>query len=380
MHHSPARSATALVLALLAACSEKPREPSGQGIPPAAEFVLTAGDSAFWIASEGGDIRVRGAPLELARLDGRFFELYVVDDDHSFQSAELVGQSIYRRDLRTGDSVLVYRDSIVPRLAIEYSSKHPDDRRIGPDDDTDESPLWHAASTLEVEAVHGPFLSYSVHTDVERESAPLWHTSRRGVVDLRTGHAATLAEVAGADRPNVERQRDIEMKSVLDSVHRTRDERGTRASAALSHYHLDAASFTITTVDGAPAIAYTLPGAGYGDAGHMLPLTPIRFAGPPWWRDVSTTLPAASADRSREVWRHANYEVLVRYDSTGAARLSLRDKTSREWAVGRVGSPATRVFWLDQPALDADTRHALARAFQEAAGYGALTRVAVYAP
>ena len=380
MRYSCARLAAALPFVLLAACSDKPRGSSSEPVPPAAEFVLTAGDSAFWIASDGRDIRVRGAPLELARLDGRFFEVYVVDDDHSFQSAELVGQSVYRRDLRTGDSVLDYRDSIVPRLAIEYASKYPDDHRIAPDDDTDESPLWNAASTLDLDDVHGPFLSYTVHTDVERESAPLWHTSRRGVIDLRTGHAATLADVAGADQENVAHRRDEALKVVLDSVRRTRDERGARASAALSHYRLDAGSFGITTVDGGPAVAFAVPGAGYGDAGHMLPLAPIRIANPSWWGDVSATLPVGSADGSRDVWRHGAYEVLVRYDSIGNARVSLRDKSAREWAVARVGSPAMRVFWLDQPALDADTRHALARAFQEAASYGALARVAVYTP
>jgi hypothetical protein len=66
----------------------------------------------------------------------------------------------------------------------------------------------------------------------------------------------------------------------------------------------------------------------------------------------------------------------VRYDSAGDATLALRDSTSREWKVGHVSGPATRIYWLDRPALDGDTRHALARAFSEAAGYGADSRVA----
>jgi hypothetical protein len=138
----------------------------------------------------------------------------------------------------------------------------------------------------------------------------------------------------------------------------------------LSHYRLDPSSFSITTVDGGPAIAYALPGAGPGDAGHMLPLAPIRIEEPVWWRDAASSLPVASVDGARDVWRHGSYEVVVRYEASGDARLSLRDSTSREWPVGRVSAPATRIYWLDRPGLDAETRRALGRAFQEAASYG----------
>ena len=61
--------------------------------PPAADFVLSAGDSSFWVTSEGGAIRFRGAPLELARVDGRFYELYVADDDRSYEDAVLSGSA-----------------------------------------------------------------------------------------------------------------------------------------------------------------------------------------------------------------------------------------------------------------------------------------------
>jgi hypothetical protein len=303
---------------------------------------------------------------------GRFFELYVVDVDESFRGADLVGQAVYRRDLRTGDSLLVFRDTLVPQLAREYARLHPDDHRIGPDEEPDDEPLWRATATLDLGAEHGSFVSYSLHTDVERENEPLWHTSRRGVLDLTRGRPASLADVigAGADLSAVERRRDDALRSAIDSVRASRDERGARALATLSHYHLDPASFSITTVDGGPAIAFALPGSGPGDAGHVLPLAPIRIGEPIWWREAAASLPVASADGARDVWRHGSYEVVVRYESTGDARLSLRDSTSREWPIGRVSAPATRIFWLDRPGFDADTRRALIRAFDEAAAYG----------
>jgi hypothetical protein len=294
--------------------------------------------------------------LELARYGGRFFELYVVDDDHSFQGADLIGQSVYRRDLRTGDSVIVFTDSIVPRLAEEYGRTHPDARPLDADEQPDEDADLRATATLDLGAAHGPFVSYSLHTDVERAQEPLWHSSRRGVLDLRNGRPATLAAVIGAQAADVERSARIAARSLPD--------------------RFDALSFAITTVDGAPAVAYALPGAGRGDAGHLLPLVPVRITEPIWWHDVAASLPTTFADGAREVWRHNGYTVVVRYDSTGDASLSLRDSTSREWRVGHVSGPATRIYWLDRPVLDGETRHALSRAFTEAAGYGADRRVA----
>lgn len=343
--------------------------------PPSAEFVLSAGDSAYWVTSSKAGVQSKGVPLDLARVDGRFFEIYVVDDDQSFQGADLVGQNVFRRDLRTGDSVLVYRDTIVPHLAREYARLHPRDHRLTPGDEPDADPVWRATATVELGASHGSFMSFSVHTDVERDSAELWHTSRRGVLDLRRNRAASLADVVGGESADIERRRDQALRDALDSVRSEQGERGARAASQLANYRLDPASFELTTVDGAPAIAYAVPGSGSGDAGHMLPLEPIRFAEPTWWRDIAASLPSTSADGSRDVWRRGGYDVVVRYEGEGA-RLVVRDSTSRDWPVGPIASPAQRVYWLDRPALDSVTRQALVKAFQDAASYGAATRVA----
>src|SRR4051812_26148718 len=113
------RSISPLVaaLALVAGAACRDAAPPPAGSPPAADFVLAAGDSSFWVTSDHGTVRMRGAPLELARVDGRFYEIYVEDDDRSFEDAVLIGQRIYRRDLVSGDSLLVYEDTIVPHLA-----------------------------------------------------------------------------------------------------------------------------------------------------------------------------------------------------------------------------------------------------------------------
>jgi hypothetical protein len=346
--------------------------------PPIVDFVLAAGDSSFWVTSHDGVVHVRGAPLELARVGGRFYELYVEDDDRSYEDAVLVGQRVYRRDLISGDSLLVYEDSIVPRLAAQYARLHPDDARLQPNEDASDDPLWRATSTVDLTDLHGPFLSYSLHVDVERDDVSPWHTSRRGVIDLTTGHSASLARVASGDLSSIRRRRTLAVSATLDSV-RTGGDRIDRArtAALLGSYRLEPDGFTLTLVDGEPAVAYALAGTGAGEAGHLLELPPITIGEPSWWAEVAPTLPIGSADGSRDVWRHGRYEVVVRYDSSASvARLLLRDSTSREWAVGRVPSPALRIFWLDQPPVDSVARRALLRAFDESALYDEAARTA----
>ena len=67
--------------------------------PPRAEFIVAAGDSSYWVHSDGGGVKLRGSPIVLARIDSAFLELYVVDDDESYENAEFVGQRLYERDL-----------------------------------------------------------------------------------------------------------------------------------------------------------------------------------------------------------------------------------------------------------------------------------------
>ncbi|HEX5970530.1 MAG TPA: hypothetical protein VFY85_01315 [Gemmatimonadaceae bacterium] len=374
--HLP-RSRALLFVVALAAC--RPPSTPDAPPPPAADFVLAAGDSSFWVTSAGGTVHVRGAPLDLARVDGRLYEIYVTDDDRSYGDAVMVGQLVYRRDLVTDDSLLVYQDTIVPRVARQYARLHPGDTPLAPDEDESDDPLWTAATTLDLEEVAGPFVSFSLHADVERDDAPLWHTSRRGVIDLRTGGSATLAAVAGTASAEVERARRTVMEATLDSVRVRGDELSARAAAVLPHYRLDPASFSITTLDGAPAVSFALPGEGDGDAGHLLALSPIRIGEPAWWAAAASSLPVTSVDGLRDVWRHGRYEVVVHYDpDRGDARLVLRDSTSREFTVGRVPAPATRIIWLDQPPIDARTRRALTRAFDDAMLYDDAVRAVAW--
>ena len=131
----------------------------------------------------------------------------------------LVGQRIFRRDLVTGDSLLVYEDTIVPRLAARYARLHPDDVRLQPSDDASDDPLWRVTTTIDLAEVHGPFLSFSLHADVERDDADPWHTSRRGVIDLSTGRPAALERIVGGDVARVTRRRSTRAQTPTAKSH-----------------------------------------------------------------------------------------------------------------------------------------------------------------
>ena len=108
----------------------------GSSGAPRVEFIVAAGDSTYWIKTSGSAVTLRGSPMVLARLDGRFRELYVVDEDRSFENALFVGQRLYQRDLLTGDSTEVFRDTLITSLAERYERRHPEARRLAPDEDT----------------------------------------------------------------------------------------------------------------------------------------------------------------------------------------------------------------------------------------------------
>ena len=184
-----------VIFAAIASCSDG-RSATLQA-PPTAEFLLTARDSTFWVTSDATGVHVRGAPILLARMSGRFFEVYASDDDYSYADALLVGQRVYRRDVQSGDSVLVFADTLVPRIARAYARAHPDEDPLDPGDDTDDDPSTSATAEIDIADIFGPYMSYQYHADVALENSDEWHTARSGVIDLRSARPATLSDLFG---------------------------------------------------------------------------------------------------------------------------------------------------------------------------------------
>ena len=380
MAFSSPLSRPAWVLLLVAACGRAhgPSATAG-GPPPHAEFLVATQDSTFWITTKGSTVRARGVPITLARYDGRFSEIYLADDDRSFQDALLVGFRVYRRDLIGGDSTLVFQDTIVPRIAREYASAHPGAHRLAPDEDGNEDPSTQAMADLQVIDVHGPYLSYEYHVDLQNRGAEPWHFTRRGVIDLRSGRSTRVSDLfSSAVATALIDSGKRELRSAIDSLRSDTREPAQRAARELSHLQFDERSFVLTVPDSQVAVEFDVPQRGINAPDEVIPLDALRPPQPSWWSSVSHDFAAVGDNLDRwQRFGEVGYDVVARYDSSAeTAHIALTDRV-REWPVRAVAAPVLHVFWLDRPPLDTATRRALSRAFDEAATYDEATRTVV---
>ena len=370
------RRSLPLTLALALAACASPRSAAAPP-PPAAEFLLSAGDSTFWVKSGENGLHTRGAPLVLARYGGRFYEVYTVDDDHSYEDALFLGEWLYSRDIARDDSTLVLADSTVPRMARQYGRDNPDARRLAPDDDGPDDPPVSATATIDFLDVYGPYLSYRYHLDTDTPETGASTTSRRGVVDLRASGTARLADLVGAAGARAAIARARAAVSMLeDSIRAARDARAERAVEALGGFRLDERSFALTTIDRAPAVSFDVPGSSGDAEGLSLPIPPVRVDTLPEWPEIRPTVPTVDDDGNMR-WSEGRYAVVARPDSTGdLADIAIADSAGHEWPVATVTGPVERLFTLDRPAVSREQRLALGRAFDEAALYDEDTRTA----
>ena len=369
----------ALLLVCAAACTSS-RGPRASGAPPTAEFLVSTADSTFWISTGGGRVRVRGEPLTLARYDGHFYEVYSADDDFSYADALLLGERLYRRDLKSDDSAIVFVDTVVPRLAAAYARAHPDEEPLGPDDDGEADPSTSAAADVDILGVLGPYLSYEYGVDVKTTHRRPWHSTRRGVIDLRSRRAVTVTDLFGtaagaAVAAQGRHMYDAERDSVLSTLRGLPGETD-HAAAMFGGLHFDPTSFTLDEAEGQPSVTFAIPTRGSGGAQHVVELDPLPVQSTSWWDALTAAYPRQDA-QGDDRWTRSEYEVVAHYDSTGeTAQLAIADRGHHEWSVAMVSAPIQRIDWLDHPALSSSDRRALVRAFDEAAAYDENTRVA----
>ena len=369
---NPMRSLSLAVVAALALAAEGCRDdtrPNGPP-PPRAEFLVAAGDSTYWIRATADGIRRRGSSMMLANFGGDFYEIYTADEDRSFYDALFVGQRVYSRDLVTGDSSLVYRDTIVPAAQQRWAAMHPDDSPLQPDEDASDHPVASASADIELLDVHDAYLSLEHHIDVDVAGARHLHRTVRRVVDLRTHRDATVRDVFGdsAARSIISAGAAL-YAAARDSIQDSREPGADEARDAAVDLSFDRRSFSLGDIDGKPAVTFVAPGTGDHATGTTLPLEPIAAAQPAWWTSVARTLPS-SHDSVEDRWAARGYSVRARYDTSDeSAALSLADSAGHEWSLGRIPVPVRHVLWLDAPALDSLHREALARAFDDAVMY-----------
>ena len=377
------RRALACVLVIVAACSA-PTNRDRSSPPPRAEFLLSTADSAFWVSTTGGRVSVRGVPLVVARYAGQWYELFAADDDYSFEDALLLGERLYRRSLASGDSIAVLADTIVPRMARLYAKAHPRERPLEPDEEVRADPSASATAELDILDVLGPYLSYEYHVDVDFPGTDAWHTTRRGVIDLRSGNGQRVRDVFGdSAATRIAREGESAFGLVRDSLVRAEGrmtETRRRAAVAIASAHFDDRSFSLSDIDGSPTVTFTIPGRGEGRAGDGVELDPITASRAPWWSDIKDGRPSTDADGT-DRWARPGYTVIARYDSAGeVATVSLADSMHREWPLTSIAPPLHRIDWLDRPAISAAERRELTDAFNAAALYDEGARVALRPP
>jgi hypothetical protein len=391
----------------VAACERRPEVHAPA--PPRADFLLAAGDSTFWVTTGPKGVRVRGSPLVLARYDGKFYEVYVADEDHSFYDAVFTSQRIYRRDLLTGDSMAVFLDSGVVAASQRYAVAHPDEQPLQSDEDASDDPSTSVTGEVDIVDVHGPYLSYEYRGTESAKSGDSIdslgtgrHVLRRGVIDLRSGVRITpraLFGQAGGDSAVARGHRAF--AATLGAIRAARasgNERARLAAEAARSFVFDPNSFALTDAGRDPGAQFFAPARGARGSGLTLPLTPVpvpEAADLDWWAAERVSLPIGGPDSASDVWTRPGLEIVARYDTTGgpqegqgvvvairqvrdaravASRPAVaggrREVAGREWRVGRFPSPTRRLYWLDRPLLDSAARRALVRAFNESALYG----------
>ena len=363
-----------MILLLAAACTGRQGPP-----PPPSEFLVAAGDSTFWITTGTQGISVRGAPIALAHLEGRLYELYVTDDDRSYFDAVMVGQRLYRRDLITGDSAAVLEDTTVSRLATAYAAAHPAERRLEPHEEASDDPEVYATADLEIIAVHGPYLSFEHHADIGLPDGSEIHSIRRGVVDLRTKAPSAVEDLFGkaeGARAIAEARRTF--ADGIDSLLASSEQDAQDVGRVIRDLRFDPSSFSISRRGNNPAVIFLVPGEGDWALDLAFPMSPIRIAPPEWWAAIRRSLPTSADSALDETWDRSGGRagIVARHDTVEQiVTLVLRDSANREWKAAHVPPPVEWILWLDDPALDSASRRGLKRAFDDAALYSDDTRI-----
>ncbi|MBL0939137.1 MAG: hypothetical protein IBJ03_09585 [Gemmatimonadaceae bacterium] len=344
------------------------------GTLPAAEFLFAAGDSTYWVRSSEEGLRVRSAPILLTQVDGRLFEIFIGDDGAEYPDASFATARLWARALESRDSTLLFADSTVMRELAAWRKAHPRESEIDPSaDDVPDDPQTVVQDDIEIIDVHGPYLTFEhlLNADIDG-GPPHIHTGRRFVVDVRTGHKATLADVLGAtEAQRVVQAARASLSQLTDSIRTAGaagDERAAAAVETLDSFVFDSSSFGITDLARDPAIAFMIPGNAPDGEALALYLPPIKVKALAWWNPVQRTLPEWATDSSLVRWRRDRYDVSATPSPEGESlALKLQPKGARDssasWPVTTVSAPAYQLIALESPPLDSTARAALARAF-----------------
>ncbi len=362
--------------------------------PPAAEFLLAAGDSTYWVRSNDEGMRLRSAPILLTQVEGRFYEVFIGEDGVDYEDAAFGVARIYARDVTQRDSMTLFDDGSVMREAEAWKRRHPAETPVDPESDqlpTD--PATIVTEEIEILDVHGPWVTFNHLLDVDvADREPHRHGGRRYVVDVRTGARASLAALFGeAEARRLIGEGRRTFLQLTDSIRNAGDDRAELARETLDSFKFDSSSFGLTDIARAPAVAFMVPGNGVDGEALALNLPPIAAAPPAWWSGVQATLPAWAPDSSLVKWSRGSYAIVARptpdgeslalslatdAEATGARQPAEKGSRVKEWPIATVPAPAYQLIPLDAPRVSAAMHDALARAFDVSAALDGVVKAA----
>ncbi len=183
------RSLPLIGLALVGGCALPPPP------PPLAEFLVSAGDQTYWVQSNHLGLKIRGSPLILARTGGRYYELYVGEVDYSYPRALFAAERVFRRELASGDSSVIFEDSAVLAMANDYRRRNPRQAPLAPNEDPNEEVDVAAVGEIDVLNILGAYVALEHRLSVGRAEGVDQEDTTRTLVDIRSGKRVTLDHV-----------------------------------------------------------------------------------------------------------------------------------------------------------------------------------------
>jgi hypothetical protein len=183
------RSSGLLLLLPLIGCSLPAPE------PPLAEFLVADASTTYWVKSGPRGISARTSPLILTNADDRFYEVYVGEVTRSYEDAIFIREPIYRRDLLSGDSRILFEDTRISAWEKTYLQRNPDARLLEDEEDSYADVAVAATGESEILAVAGPYVLFDQWATLERENFTQ-ADSGRTAIDIRSGQSIPLNALA----------------------------------------------------------------------------------------------------------------------------------------------------------------------------------------
>lgn len=374
-HAGPRRWCAAALALALNACGQIPRDAAR----PQAEFLVVSDDSTAWVRTAADTVVVKRAPLLLTTLAGRLVELYVSEESIDFEQVSFLATRVFRRDLVSGDSTLVFADSTVLRAVTAYVSANPMAERLTEDEPPMPDVRALEASILPLEII-GNTVGLEVHVD--RTVGELGtHDTYRATVDLETGRRLTLSDVVSpgaAANAIVAARQQLGAAVVLAS--RRAGPLGVAASRALGALAFDSLSYSLVRRGDSLAAQFLAHDEQVIDEtrdSHRYALTPVQLPPPAWWRAARGSLPEDRTDSTMH-FRIGSLRLAVRSDSDEVAQLAAETSSGLR-SVLRMRGPVRRIIAVNDSLIApaAQWRQALQRAFSESGYYSDEVRAAM---